>query len=144
GRWDAVEADDPLLAPDGDLAHRLAAANPPGAVSYRPFPARSTSYLALNTRRPPFSNPRLRRAVATAIDRAALAAFWSQTPTDRLLPPAVRGADVPRIAAHNAPPAHTPNIFVRMGLPGRRRASPTVHRHSPRWACATRHRCGAR
>ncbi len=114
GKWDAVEADDSLLAPDGDLAHRLATAGPRRAVSYRSFPARSTSYLALNARRPPFSNPRLRRAVATAIDRATLAAFWSQTPTDRLLPPAVRGAE-PSIPTHAPPPAHTTNITVRMG-----------------------------
>jgi DNA-binding SARP family transcriptional activator/ABC-type oligopeptide transport system substrate-binding subunit len=114
GKWDAVEADDPLLAPDGDLAHHLAAPNPRRAVNYHSFPVRSTSYLALNAQRPPFSNPRLRRAVAAAIDRATLAAFWSQTPTARLLPPAVRGAEAPSIPTHATPPAHATNVPVRM------------------------------
>ena len=39
GGWDGVESDDPLLAPNGDLAHRLSTSNPPGAVRYRVFPA---------------------------------------------------------------------------------------------------------
>jgi peptide/nickel transport system substrate-binding protein len=51
-------------------------------------------YLALNTTRPPFDQPRLRRAVNFAIDRAALAstdALSPGRPTDQYIPPGFPG-----------------------------------------------------
>ena len=99
GKWDAIEHFDPLLAPDGVVAHDLASSNPPGGASYRAFPQPVTSYVALDAQRPPFSDPRLRRAVAAALDRSTLANLSDQTPTARLLPPAVRGAPAPRLTA---------------------------------------------
>src|SRR5262249_60224276 len=73
----------------------------------RPRPARpvlrvgpignSIDYLAMNTTRAPFSDPRLRRAVNYAIDRRALAAVGGWTsgvplpPAQSYLPPATPG-----------------------------------------------------
>ena len=53
----------------------------------------ATYYFFMNTRRAPFSDVRVRRAVNMAIDRRALAAaFGGQAaPTDRVLPPGVPG-----------------------------------------------------
>ncbi len=118
GSWDGVESADPLLARDGDLAHRLSVPNPPGAVGYHAFPQRSISYLALNTRRLPFARPLLRRAVAAALDRASLAAFRNQTPTDQLLPAAVWGTRAPRLATsvHAVQRERHRLIMVRMGV----------------------------
>jgi DNA-binding SARP family transcriptional activator/ABC-type transport system substrate-binding protein len=118
GSWDGVETADPLLAPDGDLAHRLSASNPPGAVRYSAFPQRSTSYLARNARRSPFANSVLRRAVAAALDRASLAAFWNQAPTHQLLPTAVWGTRTPRLATpvHALQLGRLRHIVVRMGV----------------------------
>jgi Bacterial extracellular solute-binding proteins, family 5 Middle len=116
GRWDAVEAYDPLLAPGGDLARRVTHGESAAAISYLSFPAPSTSYLALNASRPPFSDARLRRAVAATIDRAALADFWSQTPTDHLLPPAVRDGRPAGIADPVRIHRRRTNIAVRMGV----------------------------
>ena len=99
GRFDAIEHFDSLLAPTGVVARRFSGTSPPGGATYRAFAERSTSYIALNSGQPPFSDPTLRRAVALALDRTTLATVWSQTPTARLLPPAVRGAGAPRFAA---------------------------------------------
>ena len=97
GRYDAIEQYDPLLAPGGAVARRFATAKPPGGVAYRGFPRHFTAYLALDAARPPFSDARLRRAVAAAVDRTTLATIANLTPTDRLLPPAVPGAGTPLV-----------------------------------------------
>lgn len=110
GRWDAVEQFDPLLAPGGIVARSFAKVNP-GGVSYRSFPRAMTFYLAFDANQQPFSDRRLRRAVALALDRRTLSSFWNQAspavaqtgpsalqsaptgmePTARILPPGVRG-----------------------------------------------------
>jgi peptide/nickel transport system substrate-binding protein len=57
-------------------------------------PAMIVSYLALNTQRAPFSDPKLRHAVNFAISRSAIlaqAGFRAGTPTDQVLPPTMRG-----------------------------------------------------
>jgi DNA-binding SARP family transcriptional activator/ABC-type oligopeptide transport system substrate-binding subunit/streptogramin lyase len=95
GRYDAIEQYDPLLAPGSEVAGRFDTANPPGGVAYRAFPQHFTAYLALDSGQPPFSDARLRRAVAVALDRKTLATIASLTPTDRVLPPAVSGAGAP-------------------------------------------------
>lgn len=111
GPWDAVEHFDPALSPGGIVARSFNGVNKPGGASFRSFPRPLTFYLALNAHRQPFSDPRLRRAVALALDRSALSSFWNQAspdvalagpgalqaaptdmePTARILPPGVRG-----------------------------------------------------
>lgn len=57
-------------------------------------PAAILEYLALNMRSPRMHDPRLRRAIALAIDRSALAATHgpdAASPTDQYLPPTILG-----------------------------------------------------
>ena len=57
-------------------------------------PTTSIQYLALNTSRPPFRDPSVRRAVAYALDRTALrraAGYLSGKVTDQILPPSLPG-----------------------------------------------------
>lgn len=56
------------------------------------YPSISARYLALNTRRPLFAHPRVRRAVSYAIDRMALARLSRGEPTAEYLPPGVPGS----------------------------------------------------
>ena len=110
GSWDAVEDFDPSLAPGGIVARRFGGGGGQ-RLSYRSFPRPLTFYLAFDAGRPPFSDRRLREAVALALDRQALSAFWNQAPTGvaqagpaalrsaptdmeptaRIIPPGVRG-----------------------------------------------------
>jgi DNA-binding SARP family transcriptional activator/ABC-type transport system substrate-binding protein len=98
GHWDVLEDTNPLVRPGGIVAHRFTSAAAAG-VSYRAFAGASTLYLALDTRRPPFSSPAFRRKVALAIDRRALAASVDAESTMRLLPPGVRGGGSPAVIA---------------------------------------------
>jgi peptide/nickel transport system substrate-binding protein/oligopeptide transport system substrate-binding protein len=56
----------------------------------------STWFLFMNTRVRPFNDPRVRQAVAWAIDRRALAKAWSgkATPAGEFLPPGMPGARI--------------------------------------------------
>jgi len=110
GSWDAVEHFDPSLAPGGIVARRFGGGGQ--GLSYRSFPRPLTFYLAFNASRPPFSDRRFREAVALALDRRTLSAFWNQAPTDlaqagpaalrsaptgmeptaRIIPPGMRGS----------------------------------------------------
>ena len=120
GRYDAIEQYDPLLAPGGAVARRFATAKPPSGVAYRGFPQHLTAYLALNAARTPFSDERLRRAVAAALDRTTLATIANLTPTDRLLPPAVPGAGAPLVQEPDLTRARllagTTHVTVRMAV----------------------------
>jgi ABC-type oligopeptide transport system substrate-binding subunit/streptogramin lyase len=119
GRYDAVEHYDPRLGPGGEVARRVGSTSSEG-TTYRAFAQALTSYVALDARRPPFSDPKVRRAVAAALDRAALAAVWDQTPTNRLLPPAVRGGRVhdfaPADLTYARRLAGTRQVTVRMAV----------------------------
>ena len=86
GEVDYVEENDPALAP------RSAAARAAGP-RYRVIPNDWTEGLVLNTRRPLFSDVRLRRAVAYAVDRRGLAAAIGVNPTSHVLPPSFPGFD---------------------------------------------------
>jgi ABC-type transport system substrate-binding protein len=92
----------------------------PGGVSYRAFPGSLTAFVALDVQRPPFSDPKLRRAVAAALDRSTLASLGNQTPTDHLLPPAVREAGASRYSpgalARARRLAGTNQVTVRMAV----------------------------
>ena len=82
------------LAPGGtlDSAFGLASrAGRSGSARYLPSPAPGFDGLAFNTKRPLFRDVRMRRAVAHALDRRALAAVFGDQASDRLIPTAVRG-----------------------------------------------------
>jgi DNA-binding SARP family transcriptional activator/ABC-type transport system substrate-binding protein/streptogramin lyase len=91
GRLDYMQAGDLALGPQTDAARAA-------GQRYRLTANNWTERLALNTSRPLFANPRLRRAVAYALDRRALAHALHggelQLPTSQLLPP-----NLPRSAA---------------------------------------------
>lgn len=104
GTWDAVSevnkyvtnfpfVEDPLFAPGGAL-QRAWAANPAGSgdgPSYQVTSLPWVDYLAFNASRPLFSERRARVAVASALDRSALATSRSEAPSSKLLPPAMGG-----------------------------------------------------
>ncbi len=96
GGWDGIQDEqfNVLLAPGGEVARRFGGERS-GAVSYRGFGRAVTTYLALNARSAALSDVTARRALARALDRATLAAVLNETPTSRLLPPAVRGGKQP-------------------------------------------------
>ena len=98
----------PLLAPGGEVARRFDSGQAARRRRrYRSFPQHVTAYLALNAARPPFSDPRLRRAVASGARSGDARDVANLTPTDRLLPPAVRGAGAPRVRPPTSPRAPT-------------------------------------
>lgn len=79
----------------------VAAASRAGA-RVRRHPEASTYYFFMNTRRAPFDDVRVRRAVNLAVDRRAMAAAFGDqaAPTARVLPPVVPGhRDAGEVAA---------------------------------------------
>ena len=89
GQADAVlMASEPLLAPTGPVANRPQAST---TSRYEALPQLGGALLALNAGRPLFSDVKVRRAANRAIDRAALAAIWSETPSASLLRPGIAG-----------------------------------------------------
>jgi ABC-type transport system substrate-binding protein len=82
------------LTPGGalDTAFGLSSrAGRAGAARYVPSPAPGIDGIAFNTQRPLFRDARMRRAVAYALDRRALAAVYDEQPTDHLVPAAISG-----------------------------------------------------
>jgi DNA-binding SARP family transcriptional activator/ABC-type transport system substrate-binding protein len=104
GSWDAVSEvnkwvtnfpieEDPSFAPGGILDREWATADPvPSGPSYEATPLPWVDYLAFNASRPLFSRRHVRLAVASALDRVALATTRAEAPSDQLLPPAMGGA----------------------------------------------------
>jgi DNA-binding SARP family transcriptional activator len=92
--WDGItHLSDPVLDPGGLVDQQwgtgsAAAAN--GDQRYFLTPEFGTRFIAFNSSRGVFSDPRLRKAAALSLDRDALAAAWSEVPTDQLLPAALR------------------------------------------------------
>jgi DNA-binding SARP family transcriptional activator len=117
GHWDVLEDTDPLVSPSSVVARRFAPVRAAAGVSYRAFAGSATRYLALDTRRPPFSDPALRRELATALDRRALAASIGVEPTMRILPPGVRGGGSAVMTASSARMAAVRrHVSVRFGV----------------------------
>jgi len=111
GAADIVEQldpdDIPLVRLDPDL--RLVSA-----------PASLVAYIALNTRRRPFDDPRIRRAVAHAIRRDAIVRFVYQglaTPAVGPLPPNVWGARQD-LVSFNYDPERARALFAEAGFSG--------------------------
>lgn len=113
GQADAVlMASEPLLAPTGPVANRPRAST---TSRYEALPQLGGALLALNAGRPLFSDVKVRRAANRAIDRAALATIWSETPSASLLRPGIAGyRPVPGLSL-------TGDDVTRAGRPGRAR-----------------------
>jgi DNA-binding SARP family transcriptional activator/ABC-type oligopeptide transport system substrate-binding subunit/streptogramin lyase len=96
--WDGIvssghtstQINDPRLDPGSPLAKEYGGGSP-ARLQYVPAPLPHTTYLALNAVRGPFADPAVRRAVAFAVDRTAIAPIWDSTPTDQLLPKVTGG-----------------------------------------------------
>jgi DNA-binding SARP family transcriptional activator/ABC-type transport system substrate-binding protein/streptogramin lyase len=80
-----------VLVANPAYARRYGAPWQDGKPRYFVSPQLAIDYLAFNTRRPLFSDPRLRRAVNFALDRRPIADTYSWPPADHYLPPAMPG-----------------------------------------------------
>jgi oligopeptide transport system substrate-binding protein len=91
----------------------------PGELQRHPLI--ETRYLSFNTRRPPLDDPRVRLALALAIDREKLTKKilqGGQPATGRMIPPALRPADVSSelATAHRHDPAAARALLTAAGL----------------------------
>ena len=86
-------------------------------------PLAETRYLALNTRRGALADPRVRRALALALDRERLVrrvVLGSQKPADRFLPPELRAGPASPSGTMNFDPAEARRLLAAAGFPGGR------------------------
>jgi ABC-type transport system substrate-binding protein len=126
GALDYVAANDPPLQPDGPLEReygRGSAAARAGRQRYYRLPMPWEDGLVLNASRPLFSDVRLRRAVAYALDRRALAKAFDDDPSDSVVPRAVVGFRPGTLYPL------TPDLATARRLAGDRR------RHARLWYC---------
>ena len=105
---------DPLLAPGGAIAARYENGADSGDQYFR-IPLPGSGDIALNASRAPFADSSIRRAVALALDRTAIAAAWNQAPSDQLLPPMFPAGPV-----NDQPPARGDVAAARALMHGRR------------------------
>ena len=87
----------------------------------RHVPLHETRYLALNTTRPPLDNPKVRRALALALDRRALTGKvlrGGQQPAFSFIPPGLGGYVPDALLEENAPAAR--QLMSEAGYPGGR------------------------
>lgn len=115
GTWDHVSMDDPLLAPGGAVDRRWGPGGTdraPGWLEYVGSPLSVVRLLAFNASRSLFSHPRLRQAVAWALDRQRLAAVRGAIPTDQLLPPVVPGYEDRALSSGGEPDVERARALV--------------------------------
>ena len=84
---------DPAFASGGPLDTRYGRSHSPGRPELVQTPQLAVRFVQFNTRRGPFADARLRRAVNFAIDRTALAAVQGDRPSDSYLPPGLASTD---------------------------------------------------
>ena len=115
GRWDGIIAlQDPVLSPNGALAGRWGPASDAAKKGDQRFfqtPLLNADYLVFNEAQGhAFADPALRRAVASALNRTALAAIFDETPDDRLV-----GDSMSAFAGGHAFPLESPVPAKRSG-----------------------------
>lgn len=102
------------LAPDRIATHRAASPSP-----LRIDPLLETRYLRFNTTRGPFADPRVRRALALAIDRFAIAEsvlLGSRVAAQHFTPPGIGGYATDARQPHD--PAGARSLLAEAGFPG--------------------------
>lgn len=102
------------LSPERIATYRTQTPSP-----LRVDPLLETRYLRFNTTRPPFDDPRIRRALALAIDRDAIAARvlqGSRLPAFHFVPPGAGGYQSLNRQAHD--PAAARELLAQAGHPG--------------------------
>jgi oligopeptide transport system substrate-binding protein len=85
---------------------------------YRQAPMQGTYYLMFNTLRPPMDDPRVRQALALAIDRDKLVAAVlrdTEQPATALVPPGTPGYTSPDLLRHD--PEQARNLLAAAGYP---------------------------
>jgi ABC-type transport system substrate-binding protein len=119
GSWDGiVNLYDPVLAPDGAVAEQFGAGGE--GPEYIAAPDGWSFSLELNASRPLFADASVRRAVAYALDRPALARTQAQSsPSDGLLPSAqVLAPNLPGVPTDSPYPVDGPDLDKAKALMG--------------------------
>jgi class 3 adenylate cyclase/ABC-type oligopeptide transport system substrate-binding subunit len=94
GTWDGSSSFGPTYAPGGELERAWGAGGArarTGGRRYFAAPLGNSDYLALNASRPLFRDVRMRRALAYAVNREAMAGLFEEIPSDQLLTAALPG-----------------------------------------------------
>ena len=84
--------------------------------AYRALPSLVTGYLRFNLARPPLDDPRVRKALAHAIDRDLVAIPGVRSATDHLVPDGLSGYQPASGLAHDVTTAQA--LLVEAGYPG--------------------------
>jgi hypothetical protein len=92
GRADLVAGFGDALHPRSSAARRFGPSAGDGGPRWSRRTLAATHLLRLRTDAGPLADARLRRAVALALDREALAAVFADAPTAHLLPPGIAGS----------------------------------------------------
>ncbi len=132
GELDAAILDggDPIAGPGGPIAAQWGPGSDNAAAGdQRWFGAArlGVDYIALNPTRPAFSDPSVRKAVALALDRAAISGIWVTEPSADLLVPSVPGSS-------DAPVA-SPDLDAARALMGGRTFEVTMMGFPTAWGC---------
>ena len=98
------------ISADGEIAKRYGKPKA-GEPVWRMTPTNGLSFYLLNTTRPPFDDLAVRKAVAYAVDRPALAAADQAVPADGYLP-----QDMPGVAGGHVYPVDGPDLAKARAL----------------------------
>ena len=132
GELDAAILDggDPIAGRGGAIATRWGPGSDSAAAGDQRWYGAArlgVDYLALNPTRPAFSDPSVRRAVALALDRAAISSIWVTGPSADLLVPSVPGS--------SDGPVALPDLEAARALMGGRTFDVTMMGFPTAWGC---------
>lgn len=134
GKVDAAMLDggDPISGPASALANEWGPGSAlaiKGGQRWFGGPRFEVNYIALNPTRPAFKDPDIRRAVALALNRAAITSIWVTAPTGELLVPGARGGVAPDA------PVPPPDLEAALALMKGRSLNVTVMGFPEAWGC---------